>query len=471
MRKKVSLVIPQRTWASKDHLPSLGLAFIGAVLEKEGYEVSILDCTVLDLTPEEAAIRIEETKPDAVGLTATSHGRFWCIDLAKEIKNRFNPFLFAGGPHFGLTARDALENVEALDAIVKGEGEETTKELLAAHFSNSDLGKVHGIFFRDKDQNIIETPNRPTVVDMNALPDPAWHLYDLSKYEARLEGFMQGRAIGVMSSRGCPFGCVFCANNAIWNRNFKRLDPDRFLDQLAHLHKEYGYSDFDLWDDTFTVKESHALDVCKGIVDRGFDFRLYVRARVDRVNTRLLERMREAGAVAIGFGIESGSQRVLDQIAKGITVEQARVAVKQSIDLGYIVKAFFMTGLPSETLEDVELTMQLVDELNAYGGDRIHAGYGCPTLIYPGTRVETIARTSGLLPDDFSWNQPYESEKMKALGLNPAIPLFENATPNLDEVFAYRHTRVPPPEPVVEKKPRGILAKVRQKARSLFSSS
>ncbi|MFH1998878.1 MAG: radical SAM protein [Planctomycetota bacterium] len=471
MRKNVVLVVPQKTWASKDHLPSLGLAYIGAVLEGEGYEVSILDCMVMDHSTEEAAERIAERNPDAVGLTTTSHSRFWCIDLAKEIKRRSRPFLFTGGPHFGLTAVDALTNVLELDAIVKGEGEETAKDLLKACFSKSDMGTVRGIFFRDHDGCIIETPDRPPVSDLNALPDPGWHLFDLNKYPARLEGFQDGRAIGVMSSRGCPFGCVFCANNAFWKRDFRKLRPEKFVDQLEHLHREYGYRDFDFWDDTFTVQESHARAICDMIIERGFDFRLYLRARVDRVSKKILKKIRTAGGVAIGFGIESGSQRVLDKIAKGITIDQARLAVKQSIDLGYIVKAFFMTSLPGEKLEDVEKTMRFVDELNAYGGDRIHAGYGCPTTIYPGTQVEAIARKSGLLPRNFSWNRPFESKKMKALGLNPALPHFENASPTIEEIFEFRNTRALPPQIRPAEKHQGILAMVRQKAKSLFSSS
>jgi anaerobic magnesium-protoporphyrin IX monomethyl ester cyclase len=443
VRKKVVMVVPQSRWTSKDHLPSVGIAYIAAALEREGYDVSIVDCQVSALSLTDAAETIVGCKPDAVGLTASSHSRFWTIELAREIKRRGELLLFAGGVHFGLTGRDALQNVEEMDVIVKGEGEVTTPELLKAWFDGHDLGKVQGIIFRDDHDQIIENPDRAFIQDLNALPSPAWHLLDLDKYDARLEGCPgeDGKAVGVLSSRGCPFSCIFCANEAFWRRRLRRLAPERFVDQIEYLNRQYGFRDFDLWDDTFTVVEPHARNVCEEILRRGMDIRLYLRARVDTVNRDLLQLIKRAGGVAIGYGIESGSQRVLDNIDKGITVSRAESTVKMSLDLGYFVKAFFMTSLPGETLKDVEMTLELVENLRLYGGNRISIGAGFPTIIYPGTKIESMAKELGLLPTDFSWNTYHEFETTSELGLNPTLPCFENPGLPLKEILRFRHSR------------------------------
>jgi len=437
MKRKVILVIPQRSWASKDHLPSLGLGYVAAVLERGGYDVSIFDCAILDFSPQDAAELITLERPHAVGITSTSHERFWSINFIREVKKRASLFLFAGGPHFALTYSDALEHIPQIDAIILGEGEITSLQLLEARFNGVPLTSIDGIAFRDASGTVLVTKCRKNIRNLDALPDPSWHLFDLGLYKARLEGFTTGHAIGVMSSRGCPFGCAFCANNAFWRRGFRRMSPERFLSQLELLQNRYGFRDFDFWDDTFTLDPSHASDICSLINKKGLDLRFYLRARVDTVNKGLLEQVRKAGGVAIGLGIESGSQKVLDNIAKGITVEQAKSAVKLSIDLGFVVKAFFMTSLPGETLEDVEMTVKLVDQLKNYGGDRLHACYGSITTIYPGTRIEMLARKTGLLPADFSWNLPYHSQKMEALGLNPALPCFENDSLSIEEILRF----------------------------------
>jgi hypothetical protein len=173
--------------------------------------------------------------------------------------------------------------------------------------------------------------------------------------------------------------------------------------------------------------------------------------------------------VAIGYGIESGSPRVLESIAKGITVEQATSTVKMSLDLGFFVKAFFMTSLPGETLDDVAMTTTLVEELKAYGGEKILVGSGFPTTIYPGTKVESIAKEMNLLPVDFSWNKYCEFETTKRLGLNPTLPCFENPDLPLKEIMEFRRSRGRGAVQSGDKNRSGPISEIRAKLRQLFS--
>ena len=442
MTRTIVLVVPQNIWISKEHLPSIGLASIAAQLERDGLRVAIVDCQALDLDLDQAADAVCRLNPDAVGLTATSHSRFWAIRLARHLKANGVARVFAGGVHFGLTAMDALSQVPEIDVVVMGEGETTTRELLHAWFDGRDLGDVRGIAYRTPDGQPTETGARPFIADLDALPDPAWHCFEMDRYHAGLEGCPPGgRAIGVMSSRGCPFGCEFCANKTFWHRRLRHLSPERFVNQLGHLHRRYRINDFDFWDDTFTVVESHVREICHRIVRSKMAPRIYLRSRVDTVSPSLLEVLKEAGGVSIGYGVESGSQRILDAIAKGLTVARARETIQRSIDLGFYVKAFFMTSLPGETIEDIQMTMDLVDDLKRYGGSRIQVNYGFPTTIYPGTGIEARARADGLLKDDFSWNRDVQFPAMKALGLNPTLPCFENPGLPLRDILEIHRQR------------------------------
>ena len=442
MSKKIVLVIPNSIWMNKDHLPSIGIGYLAACLEKEKYEVMILDCEAESLNEIEAAEWIERTKPHAVGVTATSHSRFWTISLIREIKKRIDVLIIAGGIHFSLTAQDAMRNIRELDVVVKGEGETTTIEFLNTFFSGGDLAHIKGIVFRSNDGNILETPTRQFQTNLNSLPDPAWHLFNMNKYNAILEGCKSGeKTIGLMSSRGCPFNCIFCSNKAFWKQKLRFLEPDRFVNQLIKLNKEYGFFNFDFWDDTFTANKNHVYDICSRLLATDFSMNIYFRSRVETVDKDLLTMLKKVGGFAIGYGIESGSQRILDRISKNIKVEQAINTVKQSIDMGFLVKAFFMTSLPGETIEDVEKTYKMVDKLKKYGRDRIRISYGIPTLIYPGTDLEELAKTNGALDRNFSWNSECHFSKAEQYGLNPIIPYFENETITLDEIMAYKENR------------------------------
>lgn len=442
MSKKIVLVIPNSIWMNKDHLPSIGIGYLAACLEKEKYEVMILDCEAESLNEIEAAEWIERVKPDAVGVTATSHNRFWSISLIREIKKRIDVLIFAGGIHFSLTAKDAMKNISELDAVVKGEGEITTVEFLNTFFSGRDLAHIEGIVFRSNNGAILETPDRQFQSNLNALPDPAWHLFNMDKYNAMLEGCKSGdKTIGVMSSRGCPFNCIFCSNKAFWKQKLRFLEPGKFVNQLVKLNKEYGYYNFDFWDDTFTANKKHVYDICTRLLETDFSMNIYFRSRVETVDKNLLTMLKNVGGFAIGYGIESGSQRILDNISKNIKVEQAINTVKQSIDMGFLVKTFFMTSLPGETIEDIEKTYTMVDMLKKYGKDRIRISYGIPTMIYPGTDVEELAKSNGSLDRDFSWNSECHFSKAEKYGLNPIIPYFENETFTLDDIMEYKKNR------------------------------
>lgn len=198
--------------------------------------------------------------------------------------------------------------------MLRGEGEITVVELLDTHFNKGDLNKMLGIAYK-RSGEIINNPKRPLIENLDSIHMPAWHLFNLSKYKAVLEGEYKTRSIGVISSRGCPNQCSFYANASFWN-TLRLHSPKNFVDGVEFLHKEYNYQSFDFWDDTITLVREHILDICQEIINRGLDIVWYARARVDTVDEEMLKTMKKAGCRIISFGVESGSKNILKNIKK-----------------------------------------------------------------------------------------------------------------------------------------------------------
>jgi len=420
---KVVLATAKQQIMEREWLPPLSLGYIAASLESGGIEVAIVDSEVNQYNTEKASQEILSYEPDAVGITATTHNRLEAIQLSNAIREKSNALIFVGGPHFTPTARDALQKVKSIDVVVMMEGEITTPEMLEAYSRKEGFHNVLGISFRDKDGKIVENAERPLIQDLDTIPMPAYHLFSLEKYKARLEGeYQTSNTIGVISSRGCPHNCTFCANNTLWHRRFRIRNPDKFVDEIEFLYEKYGYRSFDIWDDTITIIKTHVKGICEEILRRKLNIKWYARSRVDSVDKEILNLMKETGCISIGLGVESGSPRILKSIKKRITLPMIRSTIKASADLGFYTKAFFISSLPGEEREDVTATLNLIKELRSYGKN-VMAGTNI-AKIYPGTEMERIAMSKGVLPPDFSWNTRCEYPINKLFDDNVSVPLF-----------------------------------------------
>jgi radical SAM superfamily enzyme YgiQ (UPF0313 family) len=330
-----------------------------------------------------------------------------------------------------MTAENALRVVPEIDAVVKGEGEITSQELLDALKGDKNFSKVQGIFYRDKDGKIIENPNRPFIQDINILPFN-WKLFDLSKYYRPIDG-TNIRAVGVMSSRGCPNFCAFCVSAAFWKAVLRLRDPIKFVDEVEFLKNTYGFEGFDFWDDTLTVSKEHVRAICNEILRRKLNIKWYAPTRVNTVDKELLSLMNKAGCVRISFGAESGSPRILKIVKKGIMPEQVTKAAQMASDAGMKIIVNFMVNLPYETFDDLKMTIDLMKKLNSI--KNVTAAYGF-SIIYPGTEMELMAKNEGWFPGDFSWNEPYQSKKYKIAGVDTSLPLMEWPEAEIEKIKA-----------------------------------
>ena len=405
---KVMLVIPPggyyaERWKKGSMMPSLGICYIASVLEKEGHQVAIIDGYVEGLSMKALLSRVKEFNPDFLGTTFTTENRFGAFDLIRRVRQMLpHTFINAGGPHASLAADDTLRHIPELDAIIRGEGEQTAVLLARALANGSSLKHINGLSYRPEGK-IIHNPDVSLIADLDTIPFPAWHLVPWENYNFTLD--VPGRgplpAANIMTSRGCPFNCNFCASTRFWGRSFRTRSVDNILEEIKLLRDRYHIKALWIFDDTFTVSKEKVAQFCHEIINRKWDLNWFCESRVDTVDRELLTLMKKGGCYSIGFGVESGSQRILDEvIGKKTNLEQVKETARACKELGIISNPFFIFSHPEETKEDIEKTMDLIRNWPRPSSISLSLLH-----IYPGTRLEEIARDKGIIPANFSWTR------------------------------------------------------------------
>jgi len=247
---KVQLIIPPggylaERWSKGSTMPPLGLLYIGAVLEKEGIDVRIVPADMKNMSWGDIKQDILDYEPDIIGVTSTTENRFQSFNLVKLAKKIFpQAMAIMGGPHASMAAEDCLAHIPELDLVVRGEGEETMTELCRWHQEGKDLDaldSISGISFRI-DGKVKSNPARPLIKDLDSLPYPAFHLVAFEDYNFTFPVPGQGElpSVNIMSSRGCPFKCNFCATPINWGRNVRMRSPENVVDEIEGLIERYG---------------------------------------------------------------------------------------------------------------------------------------------------------------------------------------------------------------------------------------
>jgi anaerobic magnesium-protoporphyrin IX monomethyl ester cyclase len=403
---KVLLINPPSSFNTKELMPPLGLSYIAAVLEKNNIEVEIMDAEVEKLSWKTLEKKCKESNPDLAGITSLTESRFESFNAAKILKNVLpNTMVVMGGPHASLAPEDTLLNVKSVDIVVRGEGEYTMVELCQAAENSRELKTIDGISYRENGK-VVHNKNRQLMQDLDSIPFPAYHLLKMEKYDFRLEVPGKGRlpAMNIITSRGCPIGCTFCATSEMLGKKWRARSPLNVISELVHLIDNYNIKAIFFYDDTFTMNKKRAREICELMIDKGLNLKYICMTRIDALDKNLLKTMKESGCYRIHYGVESGSQRILDSVVeKKINLEQVKEVSTWMDDQGIIKNPFFMASFPDETLEDVRKTLDFMKEI---GGE--------PSLsflkVYPGTKIEKIAKEKGIIPEDFSWvNTPKDA--------------------------------------------------------------
>ena len=373
--------------------PPLGLAYLAAALENAGHRVRILDGVVMPLNSQTIEAVLAEFSPKMVGVTAVTMTVDRAMAAVADVK-RIDPDIItvAGGPHVTFCTEETLNDHPGLDIVAMGEGEATLVSLAAAIQAGDPWHQVRGIVFRSK-EGIHQTEQQPFIRDINSLPTPARHLIPLGRYRAL------GMPVSMITSRGCPFQCIFCVGRKMVGAKVRYRDPLSVVDEMAALNR-LGFHQINIADDLFTASPHHCNAVCDEILRRDLKLMWTSFARVDTVNPKVLSRMKAAGCTGVSFGIETADPGILKTVKKGITLTQVTEAVKMCNAAGVTPFASFVLGLPGETPATLQKTVAFAEGLEKKG-----VAYGYHLLApFPGTAVREKSTAYGLkiLTDDWS---------------------------------------------------------------------
>jgi anaerobic magnesium-protoporphyrin IX monomethyl ester cyclase len=334
--------------------PPLGLLYVAAAARAAGHEVRVLDCTFL--RREEAARLALAARADVVGISCLSTLEDDCFGLARLLRGRCR-LLVAGGP---LPTCDPGRFLRDFDVVVRGEGERTIVDLLAALEDGRDLAGVPGVVTRDRQDGEIAPP-RPFERDLDSLPLPARDLLPNAAYLADGRRRQGAAVTTVMSTRGCPYECDFCSN-VVFGASYRARSPGGVVDEVEQA-LGLGYDRISFADDVFTLEHDRVAAICAEIRGRGLRFAWECLGRVDGFDARLARLMRDAGCDRVFFGIESGVDAVLRLMNKRTTAEQSWRAVLAAHEAGLRVGAFFILCYPGETDDTVLRTLRFLTAL------------------------------------------------------------------------------------------------------------
>ena len=394
MKPHVTLVNPPYPEGAHQHPPfiPLGIGYLAAVLEKNQYQVDVIDCQALKLTYEDFRNEISKRQPNIVGMTATTLTYKSALQIAKIAKEVHpNCITVIGGPHVTFWDENALQECPQLDVIVRKEGEYTLLELVQRIEAGKSYDDIIGTTCR-KGKEIVKNPDRPYIENLDELPLPAHNLFPLSHLQK------YGKVIfPVLTSRGCTFWCTFCSAVRMFGRKYRMRSPKNVVDELEFLNKTYGAEQFTFYDDAFSVDQTRVQEICGEIQNRKLKIKWDCETRVDMVTKDLLQTMKNAGCIAVWFGVESGSQKVIDAMGKGLILERIKNSFKMARETGLMTVASVILGFPEETRETAKETIKFVEEINP---DDV--GYYIATP-YPGTPMYDYVKKMGWLKtDDFN---------------------------------------------------------------------
>lgn len=382
------------------HTRPMNLAYLAAYLRRHGLSVSLVDYELEPFSPDSFAALLRKLRPALLGVSCTTPsvaGGARICAAAKSVDQRI--VTVVGGPHANGLPVETLEEFPAFDFLVYGEGEITLFELCRTLRDGGSFAAVAGLVHR-QEEKIVQNPPRPLVAELDSLPLPARDLFAPGRQAGHVSrGFANSlRSAELFTSRGCPFSCSFCAIQATFGRRVRFHGTERIAAEVAGLVRNHGCNHIVIADDTFSLDPERALEICRILGAGGIDS-WNCDTRVASVTPRLLRAMARSGCRKVAFGVESGSQRVVDLMGKGISIEKVEAAVRWAREAGipHIEGNFIIGGDPSETPAEIEATKKLITTLP---WTFVSVSIIVP---YPGTPVYDRMRAAGQIDAHAPW--------------------------------------------------------------------
>ncbi|MGE5392047.1 MAG: B12-binding domain-containing radical SAM protein [Deltaproteobacteria bacterium] len=400
----------------------LGIGYIASYIRQFDISVKLVDPQAQHLDDKDITDIIKEEQFDLIGISSATPEFYNAVNIAKLTRdNSPQTSIILGGCHASAMPEGILEEYhELFDFICIGEGEITVLEvckLLGGELP--DKRQIRGIAFWDKETaQTVRTEAREYITDLDMLPYPARDLVDMSLYHAHAHNARSNNTFQIITSRGCPFQCTFCASGLTLGKKYRMHSPEYIVSEIEFLMEQYGARHFLIQDDTFTINKARLKKTCEMIISKGLDIEWFCFSQVSVVDKETLELMKRAGCYSIGFGVESADETVLSNICKSIKPAQAENAIKMANSLGYKTQAFFIFGNEGDSKETINKTIRFALRSN-------------PTLAffnilvpYPGTEVFR----------KFMSEQPIQEihwSDFVAIGVNPVGNIGELSKRNL----------------------------------------
>ncbi|MFA5020216.1 MAG: radical SAM protein [Candidatus Pacearchaeota archaeon] len=367
--------------------PPLGLAYIGAVLEKQGHYVRIIDIDAEKISKQHLLKIIRNF--EIIGITATTPTFQQAEKLFKLIKENTKAITLLGGVHATITPEDCLKT-DLIDFVIRGEGELTIVELLDAIEKKKQISSIKGISYK-KNNKIIHNKDRELIQNLDDIPFPARHLFNQQKYT--YPDSLLNPVMPIMTSRGCPHMCTYCCTKLIFSRRVRFRSAKNVVDEIQQLIRDYKVKEIHFWDDNFTLNKQRVFEILAEIKKRKIKLKFAFPngLRVDQVDEEILRALKEMGVYSVAFGVESGNQIILNNVKKGTTIEKIEKAYKLAKKLKIETWGFFMLGLYGENKKTIRDTINFAKKLNPDIA-KFHI-----LKPYPGTEIFDQLKKDGLI--------------------------------------------------------------------------
>lgn len=398
--------------------PPGGLISIASVLEDNDHIVRIIDAPALRLSEREIVGLVDAFRPRVVGITSVTPTFNCAVSLSRSLKSVSSDFFIVfGGPHVSVLPEDTLKNNPSVDAVVIGEGEYSFLGLVECLDEGRDFRSIPGIATRSGDGRKIVVNRNSGFVDLDKLPMPSYHLLPIEIYRPYPPHGRKLPFMSVLTSRGCPYRCVYCSKS-IFGSVYRYKSVDGVIEEIKHLIDNFGIREIMFYDDSFTINRERIILLCEEFVRMGLDIPWSCETRVNLVDKELLAHMKNAGCYMISYGVESGSQDILNTLCKDITLEQIKNAFGLTHDAGIKTVGYFILGSPGESVETIRKTISFSKDLDP---DFAQFSLAVP---YPGTKMYEMYKDEHDIDFDGSmWNNFFYAN-INSLDRHP--PVFES---------------------------------------------
>lgn len=385
----------------EETIPGMGLLVLAAVARERGYDVHLVDAKAQGTPLDEVADRIAGLRPDYLGLSATTISVNNAARIAERVKRKLPGVITVlGGAHVSAIPERTMEAFASIDFGVVGEGEVSLFELLTCLESGRSFDAVPGLAYR-RDGGVRANPRAPYIEDLDALPTPAWDLLPdfPHNFQPSLFGYPRSPVATLITSRGCPFSCTFC-DRSTSGRKGRMHSVEKVVELCAHL-VGLGTRHIMFLDDLFTVRKDRVIALSNAFLDAGFDFTWSCNSHPNLLDIDTMKLMKRAGCWQIAYGIESGSQRVLDVVKREVRLPRLHETLRMTRAAGIRARGFLMLGHPTERIDSLEETAAFLRSVDL---DLCQITKFTP---YPGTPSYPTVRQHGTFEEDW--------EKMNAM--------------------------------------------------------